>query len=92
MPLDELHHRVTQADAFMKQAVALFPGLYAMTDEERKTTTGRLRTGEGPIFREIVGIIHVALHLVDQLARCFVPILSAPPCQPQTEEIDVGDL
>lgn len=57
MPLDELKTRVIQADAFMKQALALFPGLFAMTDEERKTTTGRLRTGEGPIFLKVVGII-----------------------------------
>ena len=57
MPLDELQRRVTQADALMKQAVGLFPGLFVMTDDERKTTTGRLRTGEGPIFLKVVEII-----------------------------------
>ena len=57
MPLDELKSRVGQAHGFMQQAIALFPGLYAMTDDERKYTNGRIRTGEGAQFLTLINIM-----------------------------------
>jgi hypothetical protein len=57
MPLDELESRVVQADALMKQAYDLFPGLLVMTDEERKYTNGRVKNGEGPMFLVILSVM-----------------------------------
>lgn len=57
MPLDELKSRVGQAHGFMQQAIGLFPGLYAMTDDERKVTNGRIRTGEGAQFLKLLDIM-----------------------------------
>jgi hypothetical protein len=68
MPLDELKSRVGQAHGFMQQAVALFPGLYAMTDDERKYTNGRVRTGEGLQFLTLIDIMEAFPKFFEGLA------------------------
>jgi hypothetical protein len=52
----------------MRQAVALFPGLYAMTDEERKYSNGRIRTGEGPQFLTLIAIMEAFPQYFEGLA------------------------
>jgi hypothetical protein len=68
MPLDELERRVAQAHGFMQQAVALFPGLFVMTDDERKYSNGRIRTGEGPQFLTIIAIMEAFPKFFEGLA------------------------
>lgn len=68
MPLDELKSRVGQAHALMQQAVALFPGLYAMTDDERKFTNGRIRDGEGLQFLKLIDIMEAFPKFFEGLA------------------------
>ena len=68
MPLDELERRVVQAHGFMQQAVALFPGLSVMTDEERKYSNGRIRTGEGPQFLTLIAIMEAFPRFFEGLA------------------------
>jgi hypothetical protein len=57
MPLDELERRRVQAHELMKQALALFPGLHAMTDDERRYSNGRIRAGEGTQFLTLIDIM-----------------------------------
>ena len=57
MPIDELEKRTVQATSFMQQAFDLFPGLYAMTDEERRLTNGRIKNGEGQAFVTIISVM-----------------------------------
>ena len=57
MPLSELETRVTQASGLMQQALALFPGLIVKTDDERKHSNGRIRTGEGEKHLIIVSVM-----------------------------------
>jgi hypothetical protein len=68
MPLDELERRVAQAHGFMQQAVALFPGLHVKTDEERRNSNGRIRTGEGPQFLTLISIIEAFPKFFEGLA------------------------
>ena len=68
MPLDELERRVVQAHGLMEQAVALFPGLFVMTDEERKYSNGRIRTGEGPQFLTLIAIMEAFPKFFEGLA------------------------
>ncbi len=68
MPLDELERRVAQAHGFMQQAVALFPGLHVMTEEERKYSTGRIWNGEGPQFLSLISIIEAFPKFFEGLA------------------------
>lgn len=57
MPHAELETRVTQAAALIQQVLDLFPGLIVKTEDERKHSNGRLRTGEGEKFLVIVAIM-----------------------------------
>lgn len=68
MPLDELERRVVQAHAFMQQAVDLFPGLVVMTDESRRYSTGRLRTGESQQFLTLISIMEAFPRFFEGLA------------------------
>ena len=69
MPLDELKSRAVQAHGFIQQAIGLFPGLYAMTDDERKYTNGRIRTGEGPQFLTLIDIMEAFPQFFEGLAN-----------------------
>jgi hypothetical protein len=68
MPLDELERRVVQAHGFMQQVVDLFPGLFVMTDEARKYSNGRIRTGEGPQFLTLIAIMEAFPKFFEGLA------------------------
>jgi hypothetical protein len=57
MPLDEMARRVVLARAFMQQAFDLFPGLQVLTDEERKSSNGRIRKGEGPMQLVVISVM-----------------------------------
>ena len=52
----------------MQQALALFPGLHVMTDEERKYSNGRIRNGEGPQFLTLIAIIEAFPKFFEGLA------------------------
>jgi hypothetical protein len=68
MPLDELERRVVQARAFMQQAFDLFPGLLVMTDEERKSSNGRIRKGEGPMQLVVISVMEAFPAFFEALA------------------------
>jgi hypothetical protein len=57
MPLDELQRRAEQSAALMNQAIALLPGALTMTAQERRHSPGRLRSGEGPVYLDVISII-----------------------------------
>ncbi|MEO5725613.1 MAG: hypothetical protein ABI134_32035 [Byssovorax sp.] len=57
MPLEELERRVASALVLMQQIADLFPGLLVMTDEERRFTNGRFKSGEGPMFLTIISVM-----------------------------------
>lgn len=68
MPLDELERRVGQARSFMQQAFDLFPGLLVMTDEERKSSNGRIRKGEGPMHLVVISVMEAFPAFFEALA------------------------
>lgn len=57
MPLGELSSRVGQADTLIQQALALFPGLLTMTDQERRISNGRFRHGEGKMYLTVLDVM-----------------------------------
>ena len=57
MPLQELEARVIKAGGLMQQALDLFPGLIVKTEDERKHSNGRIRTGEGEKHLILVDIM-----------------------------------
>jgi hypothetical protein len=56
MPLDELEKRVEKANALIDQIEAGLPGLVTLTDEERRTGDGGLRTGEAKALGAVLNV------------------------------------
>ena len=57
MPLDELKKRVDKVTALLAQAEELLPGLITLTHEDRRTTTGRFRSGEAAALRAELDVV-----------------------------------
>lgn len=57
MPLAELTRRVEQAEALVAQAQALLPGLRTLTEDDRRHSIGRFRSGETEVLQRVIDAI-----------------------------------
>jgi len=57
MPLAELTRRVEQADALIAQAQALLPGLRTLTEDDRRHSIGKFRSGETEVLHRVLDAI-----------------------------------
>ncbi len=57
MPLAELERRVDKVESLLIEAQSLLPGLRTMTEDDRRHTNGKLRSGESAIFLNILAAI-----------------------------------
>lgn len=55
MPIAELQSRAEKAKALFAQLEELLPGLVTMTEDDRRHSDGKMRTGEGEDFASVTG-------------------------------------
>ena len=56
LPLDVLRANAAKAAALIQQARALLPGLFLLTDEDRRHSDGRLRDGEDKALLAVLDV------------------------------------